>query len=136
MRRPLVILDGVKNALGARSLARFLGAEVASSPKVLLYLPRDDKDAAGVLRLLLPSVGAVVLCEWGKRAYPHLDELATMCATSGVPVHATASLTAGFDAGLREAGLAGALIVAGSLKGVTAARRVLLESGRIHASAS
>ena len=59
--RPLTILDGAHNPSGMQALAAALDDEVAERPLVAVFSVLDDKDAAGMLRALLPRCAALLL---------------------------------------------------------------------------
>jgi len=52
--RPLTLIDGAHNPDGAAALAEALGELVGDRPLTLVLSILDDKDAAGMLRALLP----------------------------------------------------------------------------------
>ena len=58
-REPLTIVDGAHNPSGVAALVASLPAAAAGSLVALVSI-LDDKDAAGMLRALLPACGAVV----------------------------------------------------------------------------
>jgi dihydrofolate synthase / folylpolyglutamate synthase len=58
---PLTILDGAHNPAGARALADALPEVVQGRSVVGVMSILDDKDAAGMLRALLPSCRSVIL---------------------------------------------------------------------------
>lgn len=60
--RPLVILDGAHNPLGARALAESIQG-VLPSPPALLFAVREDKDAKSMLAALAPAVRRVFLTD-------------------------------------------------------------------------
>ena len=57
---PLTILDGAHNPSGMAALAAALPDVVGERPLVAVVSVLDDKDAAGMLRALLPACAAVV----------------------------------------------------------------------------
>src|SRR5437763_708243 len=59
-REPLVLYDGAHNPAGAEALAAALPEVVGSRPLVAVIGVLDDKDAAGMLRSLLPLCSGVV----------------------------------------------------------------------------
>jgi dihydrofolate synthase/folylpolyglutamate synthase len=61
--RPLVLLDGAHNPSGAAALAESLPEVVGDRPLVGVLGVLDDKDAAGILRPLLPLMRHAVLSE-------------------------------------------------------------------------
>ena len=59
---PLTILDGAHNPSGMAALADALPDVVGERPLVAVVCVLDDKDAAGMLRALLPAVLGAVVC--------------------------------------------------------------------------
>ncbi len=59
--RPLTILDGAHNPAGVKALTASLPDLVAVRPLTAVVSILDDKDAAGMLRVLLPCCAALVL---------------------------------------------------------------------------
>ncbi len=57
---PLTIFDGAHNPSGAAALAASLAEELGARPLVAVLSVLDDKDAAGMLRALLPLCAGVV----------------------------------------------------------------------------
>jgi dihydrofolate synthase / folylpolyglutamate synthase len=80
-RDPLTVVDGAHNPAGARALAASLPELGGSDTRTVAVLSvLEDKDAAGILRELLPSCAAVVLTRsLNPRALPPatLQSLAT-----------------------------------------------------------
>ncbi|HEX6461544.1 MAG TPA: cyanophycin synthetase [Thermoleophilaceae bacterium] len=58
--RPLTVLDGAHNPAGARAVADALSEVVEGRPTVGVIGVLDDKDAAGMLKALLPRLDRVV----------------------------------------------------------------------------
>ncbi len=84
-RAPLTLLDGAHNPAGAAALAESLPELVGGRPVVLVLSILDDKDAAGMLRALLPAASAVVCTACANpRALPPAT-LASLVAQLGGP---------------------------------------------------
>src|SRR5204862_5883529 len=62
---PLVLHDGAHNPAGAEALAAALPEVVGDRPLVAVIGVLDDKDAAGMLRALLPLCSGVVFTRSG-----------------------------------------------------------------------
>jgi dihydrofolate synthase/folylpolyglutamate synthase len=70
-REPLTIVDGAHNPSGMQALVEALPEVVGDRPLVAAVAVLDDKDAAGMLRALLPACDAVVFTRArNPRAYP------------------------------------------------------------------
>jgi dihydrofolate synthase / folylpolyglutamate synthase len=82
---PLTVLDGAHNAEGVVALAESLPQLTAGRRLVAVVSVLDDKDAAGMLRALLPQVERVVFTRnRNRRALPPAT-LASLCAQLGGP---------------------------------------------------
>jgi dihydrofolate synthase/folylpolyglutamate synthase len=80
---PLTVLDGAHNAEGVAALAESLPQLTAGRPLVAVVSILEDKDAAGMLRALLPHVEhAVFTRNRNPRALPPAT-LASLCAQLG-----------------------------------------------------
>jgi dihydrofolate synthase / folylpolyglutamate synthase len=70
-REPLTIVDGAHNPSGMQALVEALPEVVGERPLVAAVAVLDDKDAAAMLRALLPACDAVVFTRArNPRAYP------------------------------------------------------------------
>lgn len=80
---PLTVLDGAHNAEGVAALAESLPQLAAGRDVIAVVSILDDKDAAGMLRALLPQVaGVVVTSNRNPRALPPAT-LASLCGQLG-----------------------------------------------------
>jgi dihydrofolate synthase / folylpolyglutamate synthase len=80
---PLTVLDGAHNAEGIAALGESLPKLTAGRPLVAVVSILDDKDAAGMLRALLPRCERVVFTRsQNPRALPPAT-LASLCAQLG-----------------------------------------------------
>ena len=123
---PPLLLDGAHNPPGAVALATAL-ADLAPNRIIhLIFGCARDKDAVGILRVLLPSVGYVwTVAASDIRAVPapHLASIAQRLGAKAVPTHSV--MDALDKARLRQNGCAPDLIV------VTGSLRVVAETIRI-----
>ena len=78
-RRPTVVLDAAHNPASIDALVQTLGEILPGRPLVVVFACSRDKDAAGILRRLLPAVRHLVMTKFesNPRATPP-DELATI----------------------------------------------------------
>jgi dihydrofolate synthase / folylpolyglutamate synthase len=113
---PLVILDGAHNPAGAAALAEALPELVGPRRLVPVIGVLDDKDAAGMLRALLPLAEAVVFT---RSANPRSLSPATLVALAGQlggpPAEAVADPRAALDRARELAGPEGAVVATGSI---------------------
>ena len=117
-RDPLTVVDGAHNPAGVHALVESL-PELAGGPVVAVVSILEDKDAAGMLRELLPCCAAVVLTSNANpRALPPatLQSLARQVGGQDVP---PLELVADPHAAVRRArelaGADGTVLVAGSI---------------------
>jgi dihydrofolate synthase/folylpolyglutamate synthase len=106
-----LLLDAAHNTAGAETLARFLAADVK---RPLVFAAMKDKDASGILRLLVPVVSAIVITRPShpRAADPQaLADLAIALAPD-IPVEVEASPRAALDAAWR---FGPRIVVAGSI---------------------
>jgi dihydrofolate synthase / folylpolyglutamate synthase len=114
--RPLVILDGAHNPAGAAALAEALPEVVGDRPLVPVIGVLDDKDAAGMLRELLPHARAAVFT---RSANPRSLSPATLVALAGQlggpEAEAVSDPRAALDRARELAGPDGAVVATGSI---------------------
>ncbi len=113
---PLVILDGAHNPAGAAALADALPELVGPRRLVPVIGVLDDKDAAGMLRALLPLAETVVFT---RSANPRSLSPATLVALAGQlggpPAEAVADPRVALDRARELAGAEGAVVATGSI---------------------
>jgi dihydrofolate synthase / folylpolyglutamate synthase len=114
--RPLMIHDGAHNPAGAAALAEALPELVAGRPLVGVFAVLDDKDAAGVLRELVPRCARAVLT---RSLHPRSLPPATLASlaerASDVPVEIAPDARRALARARGLAGPDGAVLVTGSL---------------------
>ncbi len=117
---PLTVLDGAHNAEGIAALAESLPSLTAGRKLVAVVSILDDKDAAGMLRALLPACEQIVFTRnQNPRALPAAT-LASLCAQLG---GAGAGVAAELESDPRRAlararelaGAAGVVLATGSI---------------------
>jgi dihydrofolate synthase/folylpolyglutamate synthase len=117
-QNPLTVYDGAHNPSGAEALAGSLAAVLGERyPRVAVIGVLEDKDAAEMLRALLPHFERVVFTRSGNpRALPPatLVSLAEKLAPA-VPAQAVGDPRAAVDRARVLAGPGGAVIVTGSI---------------------
>ena len=117
-RRPLTVYDGAHNPSGAGALAGSLHSVLGDlRPRVAVIGVLDDKDAAEMLRTLLPEFDSVVLTRSrNPRSLPPatLLSLAEKVA-EGMPSEAVGDPHAAVDRARLLAGPGGAVVATGSI---------------------
>ena len=115
---PLTILDGAHNPAGVTALTASLPDLVAGRPLTAVVSILDDKDAAGMLRALLPCCAALVLTS---NASPRalspatLESLARQVAADGPPCHSEPDPGQALARARALAGPDGAVLATGSI---------------------
>jgi dihydrofolate synthase/folylpolyglutamate synthase len=80
---PLTVYDGAHNPSGVQALVEALPEAVGDRPLVAVVSVLDDKDAAGMLRPLLPRCAAIVLTASANRRALSPATLASLAAQLG-----------------------------------------------------
>jgi dihydrofolate synthase / folylpolyglutamate synthase len=114
---PLTLHDGAHNPSGARALAESLPEVIGDRrPRVAVVGVLDDKDAAGMLRELLPSFDRVVFTRSGHpRSLPPAT-LMTLCEQlGGPPAEVVGDAHAAVERARALAGPGGAVLATGSI---------------------
>jgi dihydrofolate synthase/folylpolyglutamate synthase len=108
-----LLLDAAHNPDGAAALARFLDAWDGPKP-ALVFGAMRDKDAAGMLRALLPSVARLIVtrAENPRSADPDALADAARAIASDLPIALERSAAAALDAAWRQGTR---VVVAGSI---------------------
>ena len=115
--RPLVLLDGAHNPSGAEALADSLPEVVGARPLVGGVAVLDDKDAAGVLRPLLPLLARAVFTRGSGERYLPPATLASLAdqLQPGLETEVVRQPAAALARAKALAGEAGAVLATGSL---------------------
>src|SRR5881398_1274872 len=113
---PLLLYDGAHNPAGAEALAAALPEVVGDRPLVAVIGVLDDKDAAGMLRALLPLCSQVVFTKSGNPRSLSPATLVSLAGKLGGPPSETAADPAvALQRARRLAGPGGAVIATGSI---------------------
>lgn len=133
--RPRVLVDAAHNVDSARALADEL-QRWRNRPLWLVLGILRDKDAAAILRVLLPLAdGVVVTSPTSPRALP-VEALAAACRRIGGPeILRASSVAAAVGLAREEAGKDGAVAVSGSFATASEARAALGLDGIVTAEA-
>ena len=115
--RPLVVHDGAHNPSGARALAESLGDVLGERrPRVGVIGVLEDKDAAGMLRELLPQLDHVVFTRSvNPRSLPPATLQSLAAQLGGPPSTVVASPHRAVESARELAGPEGAVLVTGSI---------------------
>jgi dihydrofolate synthase / folylpolyglutamate synthase len=115
--RPLVVHDGAHNPSGARALAASLEDVLGERhPRVGVIGVLEDKDAAGMLRELLPALDHVVFTRpENPRALPPATLASLDSQLGGPPSTLVADPRRAVESARELAGPAGAVLVTGSI---------------------
>ena len=133
--RPRVLIDAAHNVDSARALADEL-RRWRTRPLWLVLGILRDKDAGAILRVLLPLAdGVVAVTPTSPRALP-AEALAAACRRTGGPeILLASSVGAAIELARGEAGMDGAVAVAGSFATASEARAALGLDGVVTAEA-
>ena len=130
---PLTIFDGAHNPSGVAALAAALHDAVQDRPLIPVLSVLDDKDAAGMLRALVPlAAGAVFTASSNPRALSPATLASLWSQLSGPPAEIEADPRAAVERARELAGEHGAVVATGSIYLVA---DLLAEPGRRRASA-
>ncbi len=130
---PLTIYDGAHNPSGVAALAAALHDAVQDRPLIPVLSVLDDKDAAGMLRALVPlAAGAVFTASSNPRALSPATLASLWSQLSGPPAEIEADPRAAVERARELAGEHGAVVATGSIYLVA---DLLAEPGRRRASA-
>ncbi len=113
-----LVLDGAHNAAGMEALAATLPAFLAGRPLVAVVSILDDKDAAAMLRVLLPLCAQVVFCRIGNPRALSPATLMSLAAQLGAPrggVHTERGAHEAVDLARTLAGPDGVVLATGSI---------------------
>ena len=113
---PAALLDVAHNWASAGALAAVLDARPERGRRSLVLACARDKDAAGLLRILLPRFDDVTLTRFtaNPRAVPPAELAALAVSIGGGPVRVEADPRAAWRAAVRRAGAGGLAVAAGS----------------------
>jgi dihydrofolate synthase/folylpolyglutamate synthase len=117
--RPLTVVDGAHNPAGARALAGSLPDLLGgAAPLIGVFSVLEDKDAAGILRELLPScAGSVLTRNVNPRSLPPatLQSLATQLGADPATLEIEADPRRALARARELAGPGGGVVAAGSI---------------------
>jgi dihydrofolate synthase/folylpolyglutamate synthase len=125
-RRPLVVLDCAHNVASAEALAEALMASFPATRRWLVFASSNDKDVAGMLRMLAPHFAHAFVTRYttNRRAVPP-DQLAELARASGLAATPFATPADAYRAARANAGgedlvcITGSVFLAGELRPLT-----------------
>jgi dihydrofolate synthase / folylpolyglutamate synthase len=113
---PLTVLDGAHNPSGMAALAAALPDAIGDRELVAVVSILDDKDAAGMLRALLPRCAAAVFCaSRNPRALPPATLASLSAQLGGPPAEVVSDPQAALARAQELAGAQGAVLATGSI---------------------
>jgi dihydrofolate synthase/folylpolyglutamate synthase len=113
---PLTVLDGAHNPSGMAALVDALPDAVGERDLVAVVSILDDKDAAGMLRALLPRCSQAVFCaSRNPRALPPATLASLAAQLSGPPAEVVADPATALQRARELAGPDGAVLATGSI---------------------
>jgi len=131
--RPLTIFDGAHNPSGVAALAAAVGDTIGERPLIAVISVLDDKDAAGMLRELIPlAAGAVFTASRNPRALSPATLASLWSQLQGPPAEIEGDPRDAVERAQRIAGDNGAVVATGSIYLIA---DLLSEPGRRRASA-
>lgn len=115
-RQPTVIVDAAHNWESIAALLRTLDEQFPARRRILIFSTTRDKDAAGMLRQLLPRFETVILTRYlsNPRAVPCEELLRLTQRISDEPVHVASDPAAAWHLAQRLAGEQDLICVTGS----------------------
>jgi len=120
--RPMVVMDGAHNVLGAEKLAAAITGEFDYEKLVVVVSILEDKDARGILRVLGSIAGEVILTENRSARSVAATRLASYCRMEHIEHRVEPDFARAMELAYRDAGRAGMICVTGSLYTVAEAR--------------
>jgi dihydrofolate synthase/folylpolyglutamate synthase len=118
-RDPLLIFDGAHNPSGVKALAQALPEVLEGRSLVAVVGVLDDKDSAGMLRVLLPACAAIVFTRSANPRSLSPATLASLAGQMGGPDQSRAEIEPdprrAVERARRLAGAEGAVLVTGSI---------------------
>ena len=131
--RPLTIFDGAHNPSGVAALAAALGDTIGKRPLIAVISVLDDKDAAGMLRELIPlAAGAVFTASRNPRALSPATLASLWSQLQGPTAEIEGDPRNAVERAQQIAGDNGAVVATGSIYLIA---DLLSEPGRRRASA-
>ena len=115
-RRPTIVLDAAHNVASIEALVRVLDESFAPGPRLLVFATTRDKDARGMLEVLLPKFDAVIFTRYqtNPRGLPAEELMQLAAATSATQCHLAADPATAWRLASRLAGPDHLICIAGS----------------------
>jgi dihydrofolate synthase/folylpolyglutamate synthase len=135
-QRPLVVLDCAHNVASAEALAQTLQVSFPPSKRFLVFASSNDKDVAGIFRVLGPRFHHVFLTRYGNnpRSIPPEGLAGLLQRSADVPYTTSPSAAEAWQAARALAGPADLICVTGSVFLAGELRPLILQSLQVLAS--
>jgi dihydrofolate synthase/folylpolyglutamate synthase len=116
-RRPAIVVDSAHNVASAEALARLLDESFSSPRRLLVFATTRDKDARGMLEVLLPRFDEVILTRYwsNPRGLPPEELDALAAGLSPIPRHTCPDPTTAWQLARKLATRDHLIVVAGSI---------------------
>jgi dihydrofolate synthase/folylpolyglutamate synthase len=114
-RQPVVVLDSAHNADSARRLRQTLDDYFPGRPVVWVFSILEDKDAAGMLAELKPTLACVIATQTDHPRVLEAEKIVSLVQPSGIPVELVRPGVAALEKAIELAGAQGIVLVAGSV---------------------
>ena len=114
-RQPVVVLDSAHNADSARRLRQTLDDYFPGRPVVWVFSILEDKDAAGMLAELKPTLACVIATQTDHPRVLEAEKIVSLVQPSGIPVELVRPGAAALEKAIELAGAQGIVLVAGSV---------------------
>ncbi len=125
-QRPLTILDGLHTPLAARRFRQAVDAVAVPRRRVWVIGMLAGKDASAILEPLIGDGDDVIVAPPPTQRAAEIDDLLRVVRAAGAVPQRASSIGAAIDLATGQAGERGAVLVAGSLYTVAAAREHIL----------
>ena len=128
--RPLVVLDCAHNVASAEALAQTLQVSFPPAKRFLVFASSNDKDVAGIFRVLGPQFHHVFLTRYGNnpRSVPPRELAGLLQRSADVPCTACPTAAEAWQAARTLAGPSDLICIAGSVFLAGELRPIILES--------
>lgn len=125
-RRPTVIIDGAHNVASIEALVAAIGESFTARKKILVFATSQDKDIAGMMRLVLPLFDEIILTRYrlNPRAAPPKELAAIAARLTGRVCRVCSKPVDAWNAARASAGPDDLVCVAGSFFLASELRRI------------
>ncbi|MGA2490431.1 MAG: cyanophycin synthetase, partial [Anaerolineales bacterium] len=114
-REPPVVLDSAHNADSAKQLHQTLDDYFPDRQVVWVFSILEDKDAAGMLKELRPSISQVIATQTDHPRVLEAQKILSLVQPTGIPVEVVRPASVALTRAMKLAGDHGVILVAGSV---------------------